>query len=305
MDIESTDLPPTALALLWAARETGALDALVTDADTPAEVAAAAGIDERAATLLVESLAALDFLEPVGDAHEPTNRMLGFLASADLRSVGNLPAALTTLDALTDLPAAMADGEGLADADATARLGARAAMDEATVRAVAGALARAAPDAGTAVVAHGAPGTYARSLADLGVAVTVAAPPADAERAGPLLAPTDVDLAAVDPADPLPAADLVVAVDALRRRPPAERTAFVERLAAAAAPGGTVAVAERLWTGDAGDVAPAVTAFARDGGGLPDETAVRTAFDGAGLAGVTVEGIPGTGRSLVSGHADG
>ncbi|MEF8773649.1 MAG: hypothetical protein V5A37_02890, partial [Halobacteriales archaeon] len=187
MDLDDLDVPPATLFLLWAARETGALDALAREADTPAEVAAAADVDERAADLLVAALDRAGFLERVDGAHEPTNRLLGFLAAADLRSVGRLPDALDAVSALAALPETMATGDPPESGDCHRRLGARAATDEATVRAVATAAVRQAPDADRVLDVRGAPGHYARAMAHLGRDVTLADRQPAIARSRPLL----------------------------------------------------------------------------------------------------------------------
>ena len=99
------------LLLLRAARETGVLDALVSAADTPTEVADQAGVTERAAAATVGALVDLGFLEWVGGGVEPTNRMLGFVTKTDVRSIGSLPRELDVADALVDLPGTMRSGE--------------------------------------------------------------------------------------------------------------------------------------------------------------------------------------------------
>jgi len=116
------------LLLLRAARETGVLDALVSSADTPAEVAETAGVTERAAELTVDALRAMGLLERVGDAVEPTNLMLGFITKTDVRSVGSLPHELDRVESLVALPETMRTGDPPEPRrDATRnRLGARA-----------------------------------------------------------------------------------------------------------------------------------------------------------------------------------
>jgi hypothetical protein len=329
MDLQDVDLAPATLLLLWAARETGALDALASDADTPADVAATAGVDGRAADLLVAALEREELLDRVGEAYEPTNRMLGFLAAADLRSVGRLPDALDAVDALLALPETMVTGSPPDAGSLHHRLGARAAVDEATVRAVTTAAVRSAPDAERVLDVRGAPGHYATAFASLGNDVTLVDRPEAVERSRPLLAPTDVELVAVaaddpvpaddrfaadDPVpaddrlaadDPLPDADLVFAGDVTRRLPPDEAGAFVGRLADAAAPEGTVVVADVVWDRSPRAVPAAVTAFARDGGTVHATSDYAAWFEAAGLGTPTTHDVPGTDRQVVVGDRPG
>lgn len=291
------------LHLLRAARETGVLDALLSEAGTAAEAAATAGVDDRAAELVVEALLAEGYLTRVGDAVEPTNELLGFLAAADLRSVGTLPDALDTLDALATLPETMATGEPPKNNTLRNRLGAALAIEEATVRAAVTAAIRAAPDPERILVVSGAPGQHATEFATRGYDVTVADDPASLETAAPLLARTPVETAAMEQDDPLPDGfDLVFAADETRRRTPTENRAFVARLAAALADGGSIVLVERMWDRSADAVPAAVEAYARDGGGVYDQAAFEAWFEAAGLGAPSVERVPGTEQFSVVGR---
>lgn len=292
------------LFLLWVARETGVLAALTDDADTPEDVAARTGVTERSAELVVQQLLDRGFLAQVGEVYEPTNRLLGFLASADLRSVGGLPDALDALDALVSLPSTMRTGDPPALGPLVHRLGARWTVDEATVRAVATAAVRRAPNAASVLDVHGSPGRYATAFAELGRDVTLADSPDAIARSRPLLASTDVTATGVEPNDDLPSGfDLVFAGDVAHRRPPADDREFAGRLAAAAAPDGTVVVADRFQR-DGEPVPGAVTAFARTGGAVSEATDYRDCFADAGLVRTDVESVPGTDRSIVVGRRD-
>jgi hypothetical protein len=292
------------LHLLRAARETGLLDALLDDADDAAAAAAAAGADERAAALLVDALVAEGFLAAVGDGVEPTNRLLGFLAAADLRSVGDLPDALDALDALAALPETVATGDPPDTGDTRHRLGARAARETATVRAMATAAIRAAPDARDVLVAEGAPGSLATEFAARGRDVTLADVPEAVEAATPLLAREPVDAVAVEADASLPDGfDLAVAAGTTPRRAPDANRGFVGRLAEAAADGGTVVLLERLWDRSVDAIPAAVEAFARDGGRVYREDRVAGWFDAAGLDGPDVHPVPGTDLFALVGRA--
>ncbi|PSP76194.1 SAM-dependent methyltransferase [Halobacteriales archaeon QS_1_68_20] len=307
--MDRTDLATEELLLLWAARETGALAALTDDADDPAAVAAAAGITEHAAELVVDVLAARGFLAQVDGAYEPTNRLLGFLASADLRSVGTLPDALDAVDALTSLPETMTTGEPPESGDLVHRLGARVATPAATVRAVVTAAVREASDAERVLTVGNAPGTVAEEFVARGYAVTLADEADAIEAATPLLATTPVETVALDaePAsdeltDALPGGfDLVFAADTTRRNDPAANRRLVSRLADALAPGGTVVLVDLLADRSERATPAAVEALARYGGGVYDEAEVTDLFTAAGLD-ATVREIPGEDRVAVVGR---
>lgn len=318
------------LHLLRGARETGLLDALLDEADTAGEAAAAADVDERAAALTVDALLDEGFLTRVGDVRggvapasgsdsrggsgdavehrstsarsqaredpvEPTNRLLGFLAVADLRSVGELPDALDAVDALAALPETMSTGEPPQGGDLDHRLGARAAVEEATVRAAVTAAVRAAPEAQRVLDVEGAPGRFATEFAVRGYDVTLADHPDAVDAATPLLACEPVETVTVAADDPLPDGfDLVVAVDATRPRTHDANRAFVARLADAVADGGTVVLLDRLWARSGDAVPAAIESFARDGGGVYRASDVATWFEAAGLTAPEVEDVPGT-----------
>ena len=296
------DLDVETLLLLRAARETGLLEALVREADAAGEAATVAGVDERAAKLTVEVLLAEGFLARVGDAVEPTNRLLGFLAAADLRSVGRLPDRLDALDALAELPETMQVGEPATDSDRTHRLGARAARDDATVRAAVTAAIRAAPEADHVLDVEGAPGPFATEFAARGRNVTLADCPDALDPSRPLLAVEPVELVAVEADEPLPNGfDLVFAADATPTRSREENRALLARLADATSEGGTVVLVDRLW-GRSGDAVPAaIEAYARHGGELYSEPDFREWFEAADLGDPEIRQVPGTDRDAVVG----
>ncbi|MFC7176608.1 hypothetical protein [Halosegnis marinus] len=181
------------LLCLWAARERGVLDALATEAGTPADVADTAGVDPAAADAFVTALADAGYVERVGDEYEPTNRLLGFLTKTDLRSVGSLPAALDAVDGWV----ALGEGDSFESPDALRNdLGAQWATDEATVRAAVTAAIRAAPGADAAAVVGDGPGRHARDLLARGLDATIVETPARADAVEPLLSPTAVRLEA-------------------------------------------------------------------------------------------------------------
>ncbi|MEF8773523.1 MAG: hypothetical protein V5A37_02255, partial [Halobacteriales archaeon] len=110
------------------------------------------------------------------------------------------------------------------------------------------------------------------------------------------------EVVAVDADDPLPDADLVFAGDATRRLSPAAAAPFVDRLATAAAPSGTVVVADLVWERAARAVPAAVTAYARDGGTVHGEAAFAEWFAAAGLGDPEIRDVPGTDRQVVVGN---
>jgi hypothetical protein len=208
------------VAALRAARETGALDALLDDADTPSDVAARTDLDARAAGVLVDVLADRGFFEPVDGAYEPTNRALGLLTKTDLRSIGTTPRDVDRFDAYAALPETLTDDDPVEAArDARSddhernRLGARQATDDAAVNAAVSAAQRTAPGATSVVDVGGSPGQHATEFAARGHDVTLRDTLDRVDAARPLLAPRDVELDPNALTDALPATDLVFATD--------------------------------------------------------------------------------------------
>lgn len=302
-----SDLDVETLCLLRAARETGVLDALMADAGTPAEVAAATGVTEHAARVTVRVLADAGFLERVDEEYEPTNRALGFLTKRDPRSVGTVPRRLDLLDAYLALPGTMASGDppDRSEAWTANRLGAVAATDAATVRAVVTAVVREAPDADHVIDLGGAPGTYAVEVAERGYDVTLAAGGEAAARSRPFLAhePVSVVEAAADGVDDadLPDADLAYAVDRSRDLGTDDYRAFVRAAHDALAADGTLVLVETPRE-SAGATAAAVEALATTGDGDAHSLAeYRDWLQRAGFEAVTDRDVPGTDRRAVVG----
>jgi SAM-dependent methyltransferase len=313
------------LFLLWAARETGVLDALLSDADTPAEVAAQTAVTERAARLTVGALADAGFFRDVGGVYEPTNRALGFLAAADLRSVGNFPAELDDLDALRHLPATMrgedppvAGDEPAPDGTTTEwtrhRLGRVQATDEATVRACVTAAQHVAPE-GQVVDIGGAPGTYAVEFARRGYDVTLLDTVDRLDASASLLAREPVETVAwglpddetSDEADsaalPVDGVDCAFVPLRTSERSAAANRRLVATAADALAPGGWLVVVDYLRERSPAAREATVRRLALGSGEAHAPAAYRDWFEAAGLRAVQVRDVPGTERGAVLGQA--
>ncbi|WP_256297906.1 methyltransferase domain-containing protein [Haloarchaeobius salinus] len=321
------------LFLLWAARETGVLDALLSDADTPSEVAERTDVTERAARLAVEGLADAGFFRDVGGVYEPTNRALGFLAAADLRSVGRFPAELDDLDALGQLPETMrGGGPPVGDDDATEqapdgtttawtrnRLGRVQATDEATVRACVTAAQHVAPD-GRVVDIGGAPGTYAVEFARRGYDVTLLDSTDRLDASASLLAREPVESVTWELPDDegsntetsdeggstaLPVDGVDCAFVPLRTsdRSAAANRRLVAAAADALAPGGWLVVVDYLRGRSPAARARTVHRLALGSGEAHEPANYRDWFEAAGLRAVQVRDVPGTDRQAVLGQA--
>ena len=313
------------LLLLRAARETGVLDALVSDADTPAEVAESAGVTERAARLTVDALCDMGLLERVNDVRksqsdfrspsesqsdsedgvEPTNRMLGFITKTDVRSIGRLPHELDRLDALLSLPETMESGDPpLLNADWTRnRLGARAAEDDACVRAAVTAAVREQPDADDVLVLADGPGQHAVEFARRGFDVTLLDDPETVDAIDPLLEHERVSLVAGDPLESVDGEfDLVVYPRVAREYGPEDNRHLLSSARESLREDGLAVHLDAFRDGDA-DAALVAELLARtDAGDYYREETVGGWFSDAGFADVRAGDVPGTGLRFVAGR---
>ncbi|MFC7204616.1 class I SAM-dependent methyltransferase [Haloferax namakaokahaiae] len=287
------------LALLWAARESGVIDALTTNAGTAEQVAEKAGIDPRAARITVDALESMGFIKRVGDEFEITNRALGFLAKRDVRSIGRLPNALDRFSLYADLPGTMATGEAPAMPDEWARnrLGAHDATDEAVVRACVTAAVRANPSAERVLDLGGQSGVFAREFRARGSEVTFLDDSETVEIVRPLLSRAGIDLVAGDVTNPpVSGFDLVFADDAFVGHDPDSAASIVAGAYDALEPGGIAVFIDALSNrcSVATTTQRAVDALALGTGECYDEETVREWVEAAGFERPTIRDIPGT-----------
>ncbi len=296
--------------LLWVARETGALEALLSTAGTPAEVAAETGLSERAARILTLALADRGVLERVGDAYEPADRSLGFLARADVRSIGRLPHEVDLLAALAALPDRLDAGDPpLEPEHATInRLGATVATDESTVRAAVTAAVREHPGADRVLDVGGAPGVYAAEFVARGFDVTLCDRPERVGPSRPFLATDPVDAVEIDYDDPgadLPAADLAFVPGASHRLPPEGNRALLANLRSVLDAGGTAVLVDHVRGRSPQAATVAVEALATTAGGdTYTEERYREWLLEAGFQALEIRAVPGTDRQAIVGTVE-
>ncbi|MWV65890.1 SAM-dependent methyltransferase [Halorubrum sp. JWXQ-INN 858] len=323
---DSRDPPLETLALLWAVRETGSMEALSRGVGTPAALAAETELTPDAATAVVHALADLGLLDRVGDRYEVTNRALGFLATRDLRSIGSLPAALDAFDDLVALPRTLTadapdrdpeSGSSVVDDDLSAatgppvddvrlrnRLGAALATDSATVRARVTAAVRAAPSADRVLAIGDGSGVHAREFQARGIEATVLDGAAAIEAARPLLESAGVDATArpLTCAEPTP---LAFGVSLLTSMEPAEARETVAAVAGRLERDGTLVLVEPLRNRLDAEAAVAVDVrrLAAGAGRCRSEDDLRSWFDAAGLSADVVP-IPGVEAAAVVGRLE-
>jgi len=299
-----TDLDTPALALLWAARETGLLAALIRESGDADAAAETAGVTTRSARIVVDALVELGFLRRVDGKVEPTSRALGLLATRDLRSVGEVPAALDRFGAYTELPRTMQSGVPpiASENRVRHRLGAAEAVDDAVIEATVDAALAANPDAERALLVADAPGKHARTLDARDIDVTLLDGPAEAEAVEPLLDGTGVTLRTDSLADVEAATfDLVVAVDSAWRQPADENRFTLWAAANALGPSGAVVLVEPLRDRSTAAVEVAASALATGSGYPYSQPEVTEWFSAAGLAAVETSDVPGTPYQAVAG----
>jgi hypothetical protein len=293
------------LLLLRAARETGVLDALVSSAHTPDDVAQEAEVTERAARLTVDALLDMGMLEAVGDGVEPTNRMLGFITKTDVRSIGRLPYELDCVEALIALPETMRTGEppDLGPEETQNELGALAAEDDASVRAAVTAAVREHPDAADVLVVGGGPGQHAVEFARRGFDVTLLDTPEAADVIDPLLERERVDLVRGDPLEGIEGDfDVVFHARVAREYDPADNRRLLSAAHDAVHENGLAIHVDAFRDGTP-DAAVTADLLARTAGGACyEEGAVGEWFADAGFADVRAGDVPGTDCGFVAGR---
>ena len=233
--------------LLRAARESAILEAVTTSTGTAEEVAEEAGVTERAARITIEALADLGYLERVGDEFEPTNRLLGFLATADVRSISSVPHELDAVEAWIGLPNTMETGRPPARADdwTTNFVGAMAAIDEATVRACVTEAVHRRPDASCVLDVGGGPGLFATEFVRRGFDVTLFDRPEVVDLARPSLAHHPIELQEGDFLDTLPGEfDLAFCARVSHGLGPDENRALLANVHDVLTPDGSVVVVD-------------------------------------------------------------
>ncbi|MFC4551720.1 MULTISPECIES: methyltransferase [Halorussus] len=291
--------------LLRAARETGVLDAVTTRAGTPTEVADETGVTERAARITLDAMVELGYLERVGDGYEITNRGLGFVAKADVHSVGRTPHALDCVDRWLELPETMRTGDPPdPPEDWTVNfVGAMAATDETTVRAGVTAAVHANPDAERVLDVGGGPGLHAKEFARRGFDVTLLDRPEVLDVARPSLEREPVDLVAGDATEELPGGfDVVFCSRVAHGLGPEENRRLFENAFDALEPGGAVVVLDRVRSRSPDAALFAAHMLANtERGDTYTEAEFREWLTAAGFEDVEVGDVPGTDRQAVTG----
>ncbi|PSP57394.1 hypothetical protein BRC82_00110 [Halobacteriales archaeon QS_1_67_19] len=297
--------------LLWAARETGILEAVTTVAGTPERVAAEAGVTERAARITLDAMVELGYLEVVeddegADQYEITNRALGFVAKTDVRSIGSVPHALDCVERWFELPETMRTGEAPAKPDewTTNFAGAMASVDDATVRAGVTAAVHRNPDADRVLDAGGGPGVFAKEFVRRGFDVTLVDRPEIVQIDRRFLDHEPIDLVEEDVTADLPTGfGLVFCSRIAHALGPDQNRALLDNAFEALDPGGAVVLLDKV-RGRAPDAAlfGAHMLAQTDRGDTYTEGRFREWLENAGFEAVEVRDVPGTELQVIAGR---
>jgi SAM-dependent methyltransferase len=299
--------------LLRAARETGVLDAVTTAAGTPAEVADEAGVTERSARIVLDAMVELGYLKQVEGRYEITNRALGFVAKADVRSIGSVPHTLDCVERWIRLPETMENGEvpdadDIADDWTTNFVGAMASVDEATVRASVTAAVHRNPDAERVLDAGGGPGVFAKEFVRRGFDVTLVDRPEVVETVGPFLEREPVELVEGDLTEGLPEGEfgLVFCSRVAHGLSPDENRRFLGYAYDALEPGGAVVLTDTVRGRAEGAALFGAHMLAQtEAGDTYTEAQFTDWLDAAGFADPEVRDVPGTGMQVIAGRRPG
>lgn len=292
--------------VLWAARETGVLDALLVDADTPHDVAEATGVTERAARIVVQALSEYGYFERVDGGYEPTNRALGFLTKTDVRSIGSAPHALDTLSRWFALPETMETGE-VPDApeDWTRNfMGAMAAVGSQTVRASVTAAEHVRPRPERVLDVGGGPGAFSREFARRGATVTLLDRPEVIEAVSPPLASEPIELVPGDMLSDLPSGfDLAFCSRITHMLGPEGNRRLFANCYDALEPGGAVVCTDFVRGRSPRAARFAVNMLAQtENGDTYAEGEYRDWLSEVSFEGVEIHEIPGTDLQAIVGH---
>lgn len=299
--------------LLRAARETGVLDAVTTEAETAPAVAEAAGVTERSARIALDAMVELGYLEVVGrdDEGEPryeiTNRALGFVAKRDVRSIGPVPHTLDCVERWIRLPETMESGEvpDLPLADWTTNFaGAMASVDDAAVRAGVTAAVHRTPDAERVLDVGGGPGRFAKEFVRRGFDVTLLDRPKVVDIDRRFLEHEPIELVAGDATDDLPEGfDLVFCSRVAHGLGPDENRRLLANAYDALDPGGAVVLLDRV-RGRADDAAlfGAHMLAQTERGDTYTEAQFTEWLREAGFEGVEVRDVPGIDQQVIAGR---
>ncbi|WP_128226278.1 class I SAM-dependent methyltransferase [Halobacteriaceae bacterium SHR40] len=292
--------------LLWACRETGVIAELIDGPKSPDTVAERTGITDRAATVTLEALADMGYLEESDGKYGPTAELDGFRPETDVLDKGILPHRLDVLEGYMDLPKLMRTGATPQhEMDELRRyMGAMATIEETTVRAVVTAAEHAHPQPDRVLDVGGGPGRLSTEFVRRGADVTLFDIPPVIDLLADHHAEAGLETVAGDATESLPDGfDLVFSSRVILTFSPTELRDYFDNAFTALDPGGTFMCTERTrdHSNDVERFAAHMLTISPDG---HTHTAAeyKSALEGAGFVDPAVTDIPGTGFQAIVGH---
>lgn len=303
------DLDYREVLLLRAARKTGILDAVTTDAGTAEAVAAETGVTERAARITLQAMAEMGYLQQVDGEYEPTNRALGFITKTDVRSIGRGPARLDFAERWIQLPETMRTGEPPEKPDGWTEnyMGAMASVDQTTVRSSVTEAVHRNPDAERVLDVGGGPGLFAKEFARRGFDVTLVDRPDVIDLDQRFLEHEPIELVEGDMTEDLPEGfDLVFCSRTAHALGPDGIRRFLANAYDALEPGGTLVLFEFVRGRAEGAAVFGAHLLAQtENGDTYTEAQFTDWLEDAGFADVDVRDVPGTNNQVIAGRRPG
>lgn len=294
------------LCLLWAARKTGIVDAVMFHAGTPEEVAAETDVTERSARITLSAMAELGYLETVDGEYEATNRALGLFAKTDVRSIGTVSHQMDCLDRWFSLPETMRTGTPPEHSDSwtTNFMGAMATVDETTVRSAVTEAVHEHPEAERVLDIGGGPGSFSTEFARRGYEVTLLDQPDVIDIDRTFLEREPVTLVSGDATDDLPAGfDLAFCVRVAHALGPEKNRELVANVYDALDPGGAAVFIDHVrGRTDGAAMFGAYMLAVTENGDTYTADQFREWFDDAGFETFEIRDVPGTNQQAIVGH---
>ena len=235
--------------LLWAARETGIVDALL-DAPKRAEtVADETGVTERAADIALAGLCEAGYVDRTDQTYEPTDRLRSFDPETDALDRGILPHRIDSLEKYVRLPETMRTGEPPEHTEEGFHnyVGAMATIDDATVREIVTTAEHVQPRPDRVLDVGGGPGRFGTEFARRGADVTLVDRPEVLDLAAARHEAAGLDVVAGNATASLPEGfDLAFSARMTSGFTPEEIREYFENTYEALDPGGTFICVERV-----------------------------------------------------------
>lgn len=293
--------------LLWACRETGVLDELLDGPKTAAEIAERTEVTERAAGIVLDALADVDYVEKSGEEYRPTDEIRVFDPDTPPLERGILPHRIDSLENYMALPETMRTGEPPEPTEEGFLnfVGGMAVVPDTVVRSGVTVAEHAHPRPDRVLDVGGGPARFSREFARRGADVTLL----DREGVIEIVRPTvpdelGIDFVAGDATESLPQGfDLVFSGRMTVSLSLDEVARYFANAYDALDPGGTFVCMEHV-RGRA-EVAERFAAHMLSmagSGNTKTEEQYRTCLEDAGFADVDVRDVPDTDFQAMIGH---